>query len=68
LLLRMFRPVTQRSVMAIPLSSLESRLGVLRRRRRVNSLKQALWLVGPVLAGAALLMLVAAFGFAATWR
>lgn len=54
--------------MAIPLLSLESRLGVLRRRRRVSSLKQALLLVGPVLAGTTLLMLVAAFGFAATWR
>lgn len=54
--------------MAIPLLSLETRLGLLRRRRRVSILKQLLPLVGPVLAGTTLLMLVAAFGFAASWR
>lgn len=54
--------------MAIPIQSLESRLGLLRRRRRVSILKQVLRLIGPALAGTTLLMLLAAFGAAATWR
>jgi ABC-type uncharacterized transport system permease subunit len=54
--------------MAIPIQSLESRLGLLRRRRRVSVLKQVLHLIGPALAGSTLLMLLAAFGAAATWR
>jgi hypothetical protein len=54
--------------MAIPIPSLESRLGLLRRRRRVSILKQVLTLIGPVLAGTTLLMLLVAFGAAATWR
>jgi hypothetical protein len=68
MLLRMFRTAYQSGAMAIPISSLESRLGVLRRRRRVRGLKQVLALVVPVLAGTTLLLLVAAFGSAATWR
>lgn len=64
----MFRPAYQSGAMAIPISSLESRLGVLRRRRRVKGLQQVLALVVPVLAGTTLLLLVAAFGSAATWR
>ena len=64
----MFRRAIQSAAMAIPIQSLESRLGLLRRRRRVSILKQVLTLIGPLLAGTTLLMLLAAFGAAATWR
>lgn len=48
--------------MALPILSLESRLGLLRRRRRVILLKQLLGLVGPVMIGATLILLVALLG------
>jgi hypothetical protein len=73
LLLRMFRSAVQRSVMvtprgarirddlaSLPLLSLESRLGLLRRRRRLTFLKH-LAAMGPVLVGMSFLLL-AAFG------
>jgi len=58
----MFRPAIHSAGMAVPLETLESRLGVLRRRRRVNFLRQLLSLVGPALIGATLLLLLALMG------
>jgi hypothetical protein len=43
--------------------SLESRLGLLRRRRRVSLLRQLLAVIGPVLVGIMLVLVLAAFGF-----
>jgi hypothetical protein len=51
-----------------PLLSLESRLGRLRRRRRVSLLKQLLAVIGPVLVGMTLLLLLAAGGVIASAR
>jgi hypothetical protein len=51
-----------------PSLSLESRLGLLRRRRRVSLLKQFLAVVGPVLVGMTLLLLLAAGGVIASAR
>jgi hypothetical protein len=51
-----------------PLLSLESRLGLLRRRRRVGLLKQLLAVIGPVLVGMTLLLLLAAGGVIASAR
>lgn len=48
--------------------SLESRLGLLRRRRRFASLKHLLAVMGPILVGMALLVLVAALGAVAGLR
>lgn len=48
--------------MAVPILSLESRLGLLRRRRRVIRLKQLLGLVGPAMIGATLLLMLALLG------
>jgi hypothetical protein len=79
LLLLMFRPVVQATVMvtlrggrerndqaSLPSMSLESRLGALRRRRRRTFLKQFA-AIGPVLVGMSFLLLVA-FGGMATMR
>ena len=51
-----------------PLLSLESRLGLLRRRRRVGLLKQLLAVIGPVLVGMTLILLLAAGGVIASAR
>jgi len=48
----------------LPLLSLESRLGLLRRRRRVSLLRQLLVVIGPVLVGITLVLVLAALGFA----
>jgi hypothetical protein len=48
--------------------SLESRIGLLRRRRRNNVVKQVLAVTGPVLVGITLILLVAAGGVIATLR
>jgi len=61
----MFRLDIQSSAMAIPELSLQTRLGLLRRRRRVSLLKQCFTLIGPILMGTTLLLLLAAFGAAA---
>jgi hypothetical protein len=61
-LLKMFWPTLHGSAMAIPLQSLEARLGVLRRRRRFSLLKQLLSFAGPALIGATLLLLLALMG------
>jgi hypothetical protein len=50
------------------LLSLESRLGLLRRRRRVGLLKQLLAVIGPVLVGMTLILLLAAGGVIASAR
>ncbi|HMJ39637.1 MAG TPA: hypothetical protein VK606_08790 [Verrucomicrobiae bacterium] len=42
--------------------SLEVRLGLVRRRRRVSMLKQLMGVVGPVLMGITLVLVLAAFG------
>jgi len=47
----------------LPLLSLESRLGLLRRRRRVSVLRQLLAVIGPVLVGVTVVLVLAAFGF-----
>jgi hypothetical protein len=52
----------------LPSLSLESRLGLLRRRRRLTSLKHLLATMGPILVGMFLLVLLAAFGAAAGLR
>ena len=54
-------------IAGLPFLSLKSRLGLLRRRRRVSFLRQLMAAMGPVLVGMALLML-AAFGGTATLR
>ena len=56
------RPIYDPSA-PIPLLSLESRLGLLRRRRRVNVLRQLLVVIAPVLVGIMLVLVLAAFGF-----
>ena len=56
------RPIYDPSV-HLPSLSLESRLGMLRRRRRVGLLRQLLAVIGPVLVGLMLVLVLAAFGF-----
>ncbi len=53
---------------SLPSLSLESRLGLLRRRRRLTSVKHLLASMGPILVGMALLVLFAAFGAVADLR
>lgn len=48
--------------MAIPLQTLEARLGVLRRRRRINLLRQLVSFIGPAMIGATLLLMLALLG------
>jgi hypothetical protein len=56
------------AVGSLPLLSLESRIGLLRRRRRNSLLKQLLSVTGPLLVGIALLLLLAAGGVVASAR
>ena len=58
----MFWTTIQSSAMAIPLQSLEARLGALRRRRRINFLRQIVSLIGPAMIGATLLLMLALLG------
>jgi hypothetical protein len=53
---------------SLPSPSLESRLGLLRRRRRLAHLKRLLPAMGPVLVGLSLLLLLATFGAVASLR
>lgn len=53
---------------SLPSLSLESRLGLLRRRRRLTSVKHLLAAMGPVIVGMSLLLLLAAFGAVAGLR
>jgi hypothetical protein len=53
---------------SLPSLRLESRLGLLRRRRRLTSLKHLLVALSPILVGMSLLVLLAAFGAVAGLR
>ncbi|MHB8613946.1 MAG: hypothetical protein ACYDAL_16215 [Candidatus Dormibacteraceae bacterium] len=53
---------------SLPLLSLESRIGLLRKRRRNSLLKQVLAVAGPVFIGVTLVLLVAAGGVIASAR
>jgi len=79
--LKMLHSATQRSVIAtpgrspirnelasLPSLSLESRLALLHRRRRLASLRRLLAAMSFVLVGISLLVLLAAFGAVASWR
>jgi len=48
--------------------SLDSRIGRLRRRRRLNVLRQLIAVIGPVLLGGSILLLIAAGGVFASAR
>jgi len=48
--------------------SLDSRIGLLRRRRRLNVLRQLVAVIGPVLLGGSILLLIAAGGVFASAR
>jgi hypothetical protein len=50
------------------LLSLDARIGLLRRRRRVNLLRQLVAVVGPLLLGLSVLLLIAATGIVASAR
>lgn len=54
--------------MATPLLSLDHRIGLLRRRRRVSAIKQVLAVVGPVLGAIVFILLIAGGGAIATTR
>jgi hypothetical protein len=51
----------------LPLS-LDSRIGILRRRRRVDVLRQLVAVIGPLMIGGSILLLVAASGVVASAR
>jgi len=53
---------------ALRLLSLDSRIGLLRRRRRINVLRQLIAVIGPVLLGGSILLLIAAGGVFASAR
>ena len=67
-MLRLFPITVQGSPVATPFLSLEYRIGLLRRRRRVSLLKQLLAVIGPVLVGMTLILLLAAGGVIASAR
>jgi hypothetical protein len=48
--------------------SLEARIGLLRRRRRVSLLRQLVAVIGPLLLGVSILLLIAATGIVASAR
>jgi hypothetical protein len=53
---------------SLPLSSLESRLGRLRQRRRRSQLKQLVAVIGPVLLAGSVVLALAAYGVVASVR
>jgi hypothetical protein len=53
---------------SLPLSSLESRLGRLRQRRRRSQLKQLVAVIGPVLLASSVVLALAAYGVVASVR
>jgi hypothetical protein len=67
-LLRMFSLPVQCSAMATPFLSLDHRIGLLRRRRRVSVLKQVLAVAGPVLGAILFILLIAGGGVIASTR
>ena len=54
--------------MATPFLSLDHRIGLLRRRRRVSTIKQVLAVVGPVLGAIVFILLIAGGGAIASTR
>ena len=56
------------TVGSVPLMSLEARIGLLRRRRRVSLLRQLIAVIGPLLLGMSVLLLIAATGIFASTR
>jgi hypothetical protein len=56
------------TVGSVPLMSLEARIGLLRRRRRVSLLRQLVAVIGPLLLGVSILLLIAATGIVASAR
>jgi hypothetical protein len=56
------------TVGSLPLMSLEARIGLLRRRRRVSLLRQLVAVIGPLLLGVSILLLIAATGIVASAR
>ena len=56
------------TVGSLPLLSLEARIGLLRRRRRVSLLRQLVAVIGPLLLGTSVLLLIAASGVFASPR
>jgi hypothetical protein len=50
------------------LLSLDARIGLLRRRRRVSVLRQLVSVIGPLLVGMSILLLIAASGIFASAR
>jgi hypothetical protein len=69
-LLQMFRFTFQHALM-VPsgtLLTLESRIGRLRRRRRVSLLKQLVAVIGPLMVGMSLVLLMAAGSVIASVR
>ena len=56
------------TVGSLPLLSLEARIGLLRRRRRVSLLRQLVAVIGPLLLGMSVLLLIAATGVFASPR
>jgi hypothetical protein len=53
---------------SLPLLSLESRLGLLRQRRRRSQLKQLLAVIGPVVMAGSVVLALAAYGVLASVR
>jgi hypothetical protein len=56
------------TVANVPLLSLDARIGLLRRRRRISLLRQAVAVIGPLLLGTSVLLLIAATGIVASAR
>jgi len=56
------------TVSSVPLLSLDARIGLLRRRRRVSLLRQLVAVIGPLLVGMSILLLIAASGIFASAR
>ena len=56
------------TVSSLPVLSLEARIGLLRRRRRVSLLRQLVAVIGPLLLGTSVLLLIAASGVFASPR
>ena len=56
------------TVGTLPLLSLEARIGLLRRRRRISVLRQLVAVIGPLFVGVSVLLLIAATGLVASAR
>jgi hypothetical protein len=58
----MFRLSGNGAVVAAPFLSLEHRIGLVRKRRRMRLIKQLALVIGPVLGSAVVILLIAAGG------